>query len=37
MDGLKALPRKTSLQRTVLERIDDGGTWQLGHGYLPLP
>jgi hypothetical protein len=37
MDGLKELPRKTSLQRTVLERIDDGGTWQLGHGYLPLP
>ncbi|MFP3580458.1 acyltransferase domain-containing protein [Arthrobacter sp. SIMBA_036] len=36
LENLHALPRDTSLQRTVLERIDDGGTWQLGHGYLRL-
>lgn len=37
MANLAQLPRETSLQRVVLERIDDGGTWQLGHGYLELP
>lgn len=37
MDRLTELPRGTALQRTVLERIDDGGRWQLGHGYLTLP
>jgi GNAT-like C-terminal domain/N-acyltransferase N-terminal domain len=37
MTDLAALPRDTSLQRVVLERIDDGGTWQLGHGHLRLP
>ncbi len=34
---LASLPRRTSLQRMVLERIDDGGCWQLGFGYLELP
>lgn len=37
MDNLDRLPRETSLQRVVLERIDDGGAWQLGHGHLVLP
>ncbi|MDQ6752940.1 MAG: acyltransferase domain-containing protein [Actinomycetota bacterium] len=37
MDRLAELPRGTALQRTVLERIEDGGTWQLGQGYLTLP
>lgn len=37
MEGLDRLPRKTSLQRAVLDRINDGGTWQLGHGHLRLP
>lgn len=37
LDHLDRLPRTTSLQRAVLERIDDGGTWQLGHGHLRLP
>ncbi|MEW1821737.1 acyltransferase domain-containing protein [Arthrobacter sp. NPDC080031] len=35
--NLDRLPRETSLQRVVLERIDDGGVWQLGHGHLVLP
>ncbi len=34
---LASLPRRTSLQRMVLERIEDGGCWQLGFGYLALP
>lgn len=37
LDNLEQLPRVTSLQRAVLDRIDDGGTWQIGHGYLHLP
>jgi hypothetical protein len=37
MENLAGLPRETSLQRVVLERIDDGGVWQLGHGTLVLP
>ncbi|MDQ0030535.1 acyltransferase domain-containing protein [Arthrobacter bambusae] len=37
MANLDRLPRETSLQRVVLERIDDGGVWQLGHGHLALP
>jgi len=37
MGNLPGLPRETSLQRAVLERIDDGGTWQIGYGYLQLP
>ncbi|MFJ4207444.1 acyltransferase domain-containing protein [Paenarthrobacter sp. NPDC089675] len=36
LNNLAALPRETSLQRVVLERIDKGGTWQLGHGHLAL-
>lgn len=36
LEDLAALPRDTSLQRVVLQRIDDGGTWQLGHGHLSL-
>ncbi|UKA48076.1 acyltransferase domain-containing protein [Arthrobacter sp. FW305-123] len=36
LHNLDRLPRETSLQRVVLERIDDGGTWQLGHGHLAL-
>ncbi|MFE4195272.1 acyltransferase domain-containing protein [Paenarthrobacter sp. NPDC056912] len=36
LQDLDRLPRETSLQRAVLERIDDGGTWQLGHGHLAL-
>ncbi|MBB6406962.1 acyltransferase domain-containing protein [Arthrobacter sp. AZCC_0090] len=37
MNSLAELPRETSLQRVVLERIDDGGAWQLGHGHVVLP
>lgn len=37
MENLDRLPRETSLQRVVLERIDDGGTWQLGHGRMAWP
>ncbi|MDJ0357046.1 acyltransferase domain-containing protein [Paenarthrobacter sp. PH39-S1] len=37
MTDLAGLPRRTALQRMVLERIDDGGCWQLAYGYLPLP
>lgn len=37
MTQLGSLPRATALQRVVLERIDDGGSWQLGFGYLALP
>jgi hypothetical protein len=36
LHDLDKLPRETSLQRVVLERIDDGGAWQLGHGHLAL-
>ncbi|WP_041685903.1 acyltransferase domain-containing protein [Renibacterium salmoninarum] len=31
------LPRETALQRLVLDRIESGGTWQVGRGYLTLP
>jgi len=37
MENLAELPRTTALQRIVLERIDTGGAWQLGFGYLELP
>lgn len=37
LDGLDQLPRDSSLQRAVLEHIDDGGAWGLGHGHLTLP
>ncbi|WP_026555205.1 acyltransferase domain-containing protein [Arthrobacter sp. 35W] len=36
MEDLDALPRETALQRVVLERIDAGGSWQLGFGALAL-
>ncbi|MBW4094730.1 MAG: DUF5596 domain-containing protein, partial [Acidobacteria bacterium] len=36
LDQLDLLPRDTALQRVVLDRIADGGVWQLGYGYLPL-
>ncbi|WP_458109258.1 acyltransferase domain-containing protein [Arthrobacter sp. R3-55] len=36
LKDLDKLPRETSLQRVVLDRINDGGTWQLGHGHLEL-
>ncbi|MFJ3956832.1 acyltransferase domain-containing protein [Arthrobacter sp. NPDC090010] len=37
LDGLDQLPRESSLQRAVLEHLDDGGEWGLGHGHLELP
>jgi hypothetical protein len=37
LDRVGELPRDTSLQRAVLERIDRGETWQLAWGYLDLP
>lgn len=37
MDNLDALPRTTTLQQIVLDRIAAGGTWQLGFGVLALP
>jgi hypothetical protein len=33
---LDELPRATSLQRAVLERLDRGESWQIGWGYLAL-
>jgi hypothetical protein len=33
---LAELPRATSLQRAVLERLDRGESWQIGWGYLTL-
>jgi GNAT-like C-terminal domain/N-acyltransferase N-terminal domain len=37
LERVRELPRDTSLQRAVLERIDRGETWQLAWGYLDLP
>jgi hypothetical protein len=37
MENLSSLPRTTALQRLVLDRIDAGGAWQVGCGYLTLP
>jgi hypothetical protein len=37
LDRVPELPRDTSLQRAVLERVDRGETWQLAWGYLDLP
>lgn len=37
MDRLSELPRTTALQQLVLERIESGGSWQLGFGHLTLP
>ncbi len=37
LDGLAELPRRSSLQRLVLDRIAAGGRWQRVRGYRPLP
>lgn len=37
LNDLSELPRKSALQRIVLERIDAGGAWQVGQGFLKLP
>jgi hypothetical protein len=37
LDGLDRLPRRSSLQRLVLERLESGQRWQVVHGYLELP
>lgn len=37
LDGLDRLPRRSSLQRLVLERSESGQRWQVVHGYLELP
>lgn len=34
---ISTLPRESSLQRLVLGRIDEGGTWQAGKGRTPWP
>jgi hypothetical protein len=36
LENLKQFPRDTRLQRLVLERIENGGTWQTAFGYLRL-
>ncbi|NYE94557.1 hypothetical protein FHU41_000778 [Psychromicrobium silvestre] len=36
VQNIAALPRDTALQRTVLGRIENGGSWQVGQGYLQL-
>ena len=36
LDRLGELPRTTSLQRAVLERLDRGESWQIGWGYFAL-
>jgi hypothetical protein len=36
MDNLDRLPRDTTLQRVVLDRIAAGGTWQVADGYFHL-
>ena len=36
LDGLDKLPRRSSLQRVVLDRLDAGGRWHVAHGYRPL-
>ena len=37
MENRAQFPRDTTVLADVLEGIDDGGSWQLGHGYLELP
>jgi len=37
LDVLDRLPRKSSLQRLVLDRIGSGGRWERVRGYRPLP
>ncbi len=34
---ISSLPRDSSLQRVVLERIKNGGSWQVGKGLAPWP
>lgn len=34
---ISTLPRDSSLQRVVLERIETGGSWQVGKGLAPWP
>jgi hypothetical protein len=34
---ISTLPRDSSLQRVVLERIEGGGSWQVGKGLAPWP
>jgi hypothetical protein len=36
LSRLDELPRETSLQRAVLERLDRGESWQTARGYLRL-
>jgi hypothetical protein len=36
LDNLDDLPRRTALQRLVLDRIKAGGNWQVVHGYREL-
>jgi GNAT-like C-terminal domain/N-acyltransferase N-terminal domain len=37
LDGMDRLPRQSSLQRLVLDRIESGGRWTRVLGYRPLP
>jgi len=37
LDGFDQLPRQSSLQRLVLERVASGQRWQVVHGYRELP
>jgi len=37
LDGFDRLPRQSSLQRLVLERLASGQRWQVVHGYRELP
>ncbi|MER6672696.1 hypothetical protein [Streptomyces sp. NPDC000983] len=31
------LPRRTTLQKTLLNHLDQGGHWHMGRGWTPLP
>jgi len=37
LEGIHSLPRRSSLQRLVLDRIASGGRWTRARGYRPLP
>src|SRR5664279_4948310 len=37
LDGINSLPRRSSLQRVVLDRIASGGRWTRARGYRRLP
>jgi len=37
LEGIHGLPRRSSLQRLVLDRIASGGRWTRARGYRPLP